>query len=466
MTDLSDVTILLVEDEAELRGKTAAFLGLSCKEVLTAAHGREALAVVAGLRPDLVLSDIRMPVMDGLTLAAHLKKEAPTLPVVLCTAFTDTEYLLKAIELGVAGFVRKPVNGAELLATLARAALPVVQQRRLTGLTEGITATLATRLGGSPAMRHVADQAVRAAATPFALLLQGETGSGKSHLASLIHDLSPLRNGPFVAVHLGTLPEHLAESELFGHAKGAFTGADRTTAGLVTTAANGTLFLDDIDAAPLGFQAKLLRFVEEKSYIPVGETTPRRVECRIITATNRDLRELASRQEFREDLYYRLADLVIVLPPLRDNREAIEPLVQSFYRQTGDELGRILPPLDSSALAALKDLPWTGNIRELKSVVRRLALTSSPVVDAATVVAVTGWSTPSPKDSAPADHTIPPPSFPCTLNEMEKWFYSQALSHCGGRMKTARMLDLNYNTFRSTLRRLGLADTGENTSSS
>jgi DNA-binding NtrC family response regulator len=457
MNELSELTILLVEDEDELRRKTATFLGLSCKEVFTAANGREALESMAVRLPDLVLSDIRMPVMDGLALATRLRIEAPTLPIVFCTAFTETDYLLKAIELGVAGFVRKPVDGAELLRTLARAALPVIQERRLTGLTENTVATLTAHLWGTPVMRRVASQSVQAAATPFAVLLHGETGSGKSHLAALIHDLSPWRNGPFVSVNLGALPEQLAESELFGHVRGAFTGADRTTAGLVTTAEGGTLFLDDIDTVPLGLQAKLLRFVEEKSFIPVGETAPRCVECRIITATNRDLHELADRREFRADLYYRLADLVITLPPLRENREAIEPLVRSFLRQTGDELGRTVPILEQSALVALMALPWQGNIRELKSIVRRLAITAGPAIDAATVASVAMSSTLSPVDTVPVGVEFPPPPFPCTLVEVEKWLFTRALAHCdGARMKCARMLDLNYNTFRAALKRLGI----------
>ncbi len=458
MNELSELTILLVEDEDELRRKTAAFLGLYCNKVITAANGLKALEVIASSQPDLVLSDIRMPVMDGLALATRLRSEVPNLPIVFCTAFTDTDYLLKAIELGVAGFVRKPMDGAELIKTLARAALPVIQARRLAGLADDTVATLTARLGGTPAMRHVSSQAVQAAATPFAVLLQGETGSGKSNLAALIHDLSPWRDGPFVAVNLGALPEHLAESELFGHVKGAFTGADRTTAGLVTTAADGTLFLDDIDTIPPGLQAKLLRFVEEKSFIPVGETKPRRVECRIITATNRDLHELAERREFREDLYYRLADLVITLPSLRENREAIEPLVRNFFRQTGDELGRPLPPVEQSALDALRALPLPGNIRELKSIVRRLAITPGSVIDAATVACVAMMSPLPQTDITPVGIEFsPPPPFPCTLVDIEKWLYTRALDHCdGGRMKTARMLDLNYNTFRATLKRLGI----------
>ena len=457
MNEFSELTILLVEDEDELRRKTAAFLGLYFKEVFTAANGREALELIADRRPDLVLSDIRMPIMDGLALATRLRSEAPTLPIVFCTAFTETDYLLKAIELGVAGFVRKPIDGDELLKTLAQAALPVIQARRLAGLAENTVATLTARLGGTPAMREVASQAVQAAATPFAVLLQGETGSGKSHLAALIHDLSPWRTGPFVSINLGALPEQLAESELFGHAKGAFTGADRTTAGLVATAAGGTLFLDDIDGVSAVIQAKLLRFVEEKSYIPVGETEPRRVECRIITATNRDLRELTELREFREDLYYRLADLVITLPPLRENREAIKPLVRSFFRQTGDELGRTTPQLEQSALDALAALPLPGNIRELKSLVRRLAITAGPSVDASTVASVAPASPLTPVDLVPTGAEFPPPFFPCTLVELEKWLFTRALAHCGGgRMKAARMLDLNYNTFRATLKRLGI----------
>jgi DNA-binding NtrC family response regulator len=246
MTDLKEINILLVEDEEELCWRVATFLKRSCGSVVTAGNGELALESIARRRPDVVVSDIRMPVLDGIGLATRLKAEQPDLPVIFCTAFTETAYLLKAIELGVSALVPKPIDAELLLNAIWQATLPIIQQRRIDTLNSDMTAMVASRLGKGKAMQRLANQATQVASTDYAVLLLGETGVGKSHLAALIHDLSPRRDHPFITVNLGALPEHLAENELFGHAKGAFTGADLATRGLVAAAAGGTLFFDEI----------------------------------------------------------------------------------------------------------------------------------------------------------------------------------------------------------------------------
>lgn len=365
MPKLKQLTILLVEDELELRRETAAFLALYFDSVLQAGHGGDALKLFAAHQPDLVISDIRMPVMDGLELALRLKECAPDIPVIFCTAFTETTYLLKAIELGVAAFVRKPVDADELLAAIDKAVVPVLQRREIRGLSDELTASLTAHVGKTPQQLAVAEQVARAARIPFSVLLHGETGSGKSRVARIIHMISPRREAPFVTVQLGAIPVHLAESELFGHRKGAFTGADRDRPGLVETAQGGTLFLDDIDACPQIIQAKLLRFVESKCFIPVGGTVETTVDLRIIASSNCDLQEEVKTGRFREDLYYRLADVIIPLPPLRDTKDAIVPLALKFLRETCEALGRDLPVLDEDARSALVEASWPGNIRQL-----------------------------------------------------------------------------------------------------
>ncbi len=382
---LKTLTVMLVEDEAELRRETVAFLELYCGRVIPAANGREALALFAVERPDLVISDIRMPIMDGLELAASLKKSSPEIPLIFCTAFTETVYLLKAIELGAAGFVRKPVDTDELLAVIGRAALPVLQRREIRGLSTELAAALTITLGNSPAQREVAKQAARVARSSFSILLEGETGSGKSRLASIVHSLSPRREKPLVTIQLGAIPQHLAESELFGHLKGAFTGADRARTGLVEAAQGGTLFLDDVEACPREIQAKLLRFVEEKKFTPVGSTTEKSVDVRIISASNRDLKQETQSGRFREDLYYRLADITLTLPPLRETPDDIVPLARKFLLETCNELGRDLPSLDDQVCRLLVAMPWPGNIRQLKSVIRRAALNAGPVITPADI---------------------------------------------------------------------------------
>jgi DNA-binding NtrC family response regulator len=291
MTDLKHLTILIVEDENDLRRETAAFLELYFRKVYQAAEGRQALALFDSEKPDMVISDIRMPIMDGIELATCLKKSSPMTPVVFCTAFTETEYLLKAIELQVAGFVRKPAQVGELMAALTRAAEPILLRRQIGNLSSELTALVDGQLGKHPLQQAVAAQVVQVAPTTYNILLHGETGTGKSRIASIIHSFSPRREKPFVTIQLGTVPTHLADSLLFGHLKGAFTGADRPRAGLVETAESGTLFLDDIESCHAGVQAKLLRMVENKSFTPVGSNVEKRHDIRIISASNRNLKE-------------------------------------------------------------------------------------------------------------------------------------------------------------------------------
>lgn len=457
MPALKPLTILLVEDELELRRETAAFLELYFDNVLQAGHGGEALTLFAAHQPDLVVSDIRMPVMDGLELAVRLKELAPDIPVLFCTAFTETTYLLKAIELGVAAFVRKPVDVDELLAAIDKAAVPVLQRREIRGLSDELTASLTAQMGKTPQQLAVAEQVARVARTPFSVLLQGETGSGKSRLADMIHTVSPRRKAPFVTVQLGAIPIHLAESELFGHRKGAFTGADRDRPGLVETAQGGTLFLDDIDACPQAIQAKLLRFAEFKRFTPVGGTVETTVDLRIIASSNRDLQEEVRAGRFREDLYYRLADVIIPIPPLRDSRDAIVPLALKFLRETCDALGRDLPVLDEDARRALAEAPWPGNIRQLKSVLRRAAINAGAIITRNDLLATMDAPLPSTLPTTGGVAFCSPPPFPCSMDCLEKWSLEHALQFCDGkRMKTAMMLGMNYYTFRRRLAKHGI----------
>jgi DNA-binding NtrC family response regulator len=455
MTDLKQLTILIVEDENDLRRETAAFLELYFRNVYQAAEGRQALALFDSEKPDMVITDIRMPIMDGIELATCLKKSSPDTPIVFCTAFTETDYLLKAIELQVAAFVRKPVQVSELIAALTRAAEPVLLRRQIGTLSSELTALVDGQLGRHPLQQAVAAQVVRVAPTTYNVLLHGETGTGKSHLASIIHSLSPRRDKPFVTIQLSTVPIHLSDSLLFGHLKGAFTGADRSRAGLVEAAESGTLFLDDIESCHAGVQAKLLRMVEQKSFTPVGSNVEKRHDVRIISASNLDLKEEVEAGRFREDLYYRLADITITLPSLRQMPEAILPLAHKFLRETSDELGRDLPSLADDAEAALSGMPWPGNIRQLKSIIRRAVLNADTVITGADIALSAGDAVHQPVLTTGIEN--PPPPFPCNMVDRERWSIEQALRFCDGKkMKTAEMLDMSYNTFRRKLEKYGL----------
>jgi len=458
MKELKSLTILLAEDEDELRHETASFLELYCGRVIQAPNGREALALVDQHRPDLVISDIRMPVMDGIELAVQMKKLAPEIPLIFCTAFTETNYLLKAIELGVAAFVRKPVDTDELMAVIAKAALPMLQRRQIRDLSGELMASMRTQIGDSPAQMAIVEQAAGAARTSFNVLLQGETGTGKSRLANIIHTLSSRRDARFVTVQMGALPFNLAESELFGHLRGAFTGADRNRTGLAEAADGGTLFLDDIESCPAELQVKLLRFVEEKKFISLGSTVEKKVDVRVIAASSKNLKQEALVGRFREDLYYRLADTTITLPLLRETKDSIEPLVKKFLRETCDELRIATPSLDAVAVERLVNMPWPGNIRQLKSVIRQVTLAAGETITDADIAAVseTNAADAATGTAAPAPESSLPP-FPCQMDSVEARVLEQALRYCDGkRMKTATMLGMNYYTFRRRLEKYGI----------
>ncbi|MBF0378366.1 MAG: sigma-54-dependent Fis family transcriptional regulator [Desulfamplus sp.] len=480
ISNFKKLTILLVEDENALRYEIASFLELYYDTVIQASNGDEALrcfnikgnssnnrAIPPNSQncsshfPDLVISDIRMPLMDGLELASQIRKLSPNTPIIFCTAYTETEYLIKAIELGVAAFVRKPIDTDELLNAISKATLPLLQRREIDGLSDELTASIANQIGNAPAYKYITEQATRVARTSFNILLQGETGTGKSRLASIIHNLSPRRDASFITVQTGTLPFNLAESELFGHLKGAFTGADRNKIGLVEAADKGTIFLDDIESCPKELQAKLLRFVEEKKFTPIGSKSEREVDIRIISATNQNLKDEVLAGRFREDLYYRLADVVISLPPLRETPDAIRTLALQFLQETSNELGCQSPFLDKSACDLLSSMEWNGNIRQLKSVIRRAVLNGGKVISAADIsihIEPTSFKVNSADSSfstpITTTFTIPPtpPPFPCSMDRLEKWTLEQALNYCEGkRMKTAAMLGMNYYTFRRRL---------------
>ena len=456
MNELKKLTVLLVEDDRVQRCEMAALLEIYCGRVLQAPNGHEALALLDVQHPDLVISDIRMPVMDGLELAAQMKKCAPDTPVIFCTAFTETGYMLKAIEMGAAGFVRKPVDVDAMMALITKVAMPELQRRRIRELSEELIASLNMQMGGSPVQRAVAEQAALVAGTSFNVLLKGETGSGKSRLASIIHKLSPRREKHFVTIPLGIIPMHLAESEMFGHLKGAFTGADRNKTGLVETAHEGTLFLDDIDACPLELQAKLLRFVEEKKFMPLGSTTEKRIDVRVISASSSDLKKEIAAGRFRADVYYRLADVTITLPPLREISDAVVPLALKFILETCDEIGHALVSLDDEAVSLLMGMQWPGNIRQLKSVIRRAVLTSGSIIGVADIDAREDLAAVV-TSLADENGTFAPPPFPCSLDKLERWSLEKALQYCGGkRMKTALMLGINYYTFRRRLAKYGI----------
>ncbi|MDD5284537.1 MAG: sigma-54 dependent transcriptional regulator [Desulfuromonadaceae bacterium] len=449
MTDKIRLKILYVEDEPKLRERIAIVLSMRFEPVFTAANGNEALDIFSRERPDVVVSDIMMPLMDGLDMTMRIRKIAPDTPVILCTAFTETDYLLKAIELGVSAYVRKPIDCRKLVETISRAATPILQRAELDKARQGEQASLELLLGNSPAMLDVIEQAKRISTTDYSLILQGETGVGKSHLASLIHGLSRRRHQPFITVNLGSLPESLVESELFGHVKGAFTGAVSAKRGLFEEAGGGTLFLDDVDCAPPAIQAKILYAVEQKRFYPVGGIKPVAADIRIIAASNRELLHEARTGNFREDLYYRLGGLVITLPPLRDRVEDIPVLARAFLNEASLELDRIPPRVTPDAIMLLSRHKWPGNVRELKSVIKRAVLFAGEAITCKDLDNILEKFRPA----ASQDQALTLQ----TLEEIKRQAVQQALAASGGKkMEAARLLDVDYSSFKRMLARYNI----------
>ncbi len=451
MPDFDGLTLLYVEDEDSQRELVRGMLEMDGARVIEAANGLEALTHLDQSAVDILISDIRMPRMDGISLAERVRRDHPEIPVVLCTAFTDTDYLLKAIELGVSAYVPKPLEYDRLAGEVERLARPVRQRQRIAHLEQEALRPFGRMLGDSPPMRALAAQARKLALTRYPMLLQGETGTGKSRLARLIHDSSPRASGPFVVAHLGAVPESTAESELFGHVKGAFTGAERVRLGLFRQASGGTLFLDDIDTAALTLQAKILHAVECGQVMPLGADQPVAVDVRILAASNTDLRAAAAGR-FRQDLYYRLGNLALTLPALRERGEEIPSLARMFLRETCDDLGREVPVLDPAAAALLMAHSWPGNIRELKSLMRNLAVFAETAV---TVEMVRNQIAQTPPDSdANRPHTSAVP----TLEQAEIAAILAALRAAkGGKMEAARLLAIDYQRFKRKLLKYGLA---------
>jgi two-component system response regulator AtoC len=359
--------LLLVEDDAELRGTLEEILADAGYLVTTAANGAEAVRLLStGLGVDLVVTDLVMPILDGHRLLEETKTARPELDVVVMTAFGTIESAIQMLKAGAADYLTKPVASADLL-RVVRGTLDAGRGRRDAAEASRVDAGSAAAgfVGSSPPMMELYRLIARAAGSRHGVLLQGESGTGKELAAHALHRLSGRTS--FVAVNCGALPEHLMESELFGHEKGAFSGADRAKPGLFEAADGGTLFLDEIGELPLPLQPKLLRALESGEIRRVGATRPVVVDVRLVAATNRDLEAECAQGRFRQDLFWRLNVLTIRLPPLRERPEDIPGLVEHFLA------GQAMT-VDPDAMRLLAAYPWPGNVRELRNTVQRAAL--------------------------------------------------------------------------------------------
>ncbi len=366
-------TIVVVDDDREMANVLCDVLRSAGYNALGASSGAEALAMVKQDEPDALISDLRMSGMNGHQLQLELKRAAPNLPVIIITAFGSIQTAVESMKLGAFDYVTKPFGNDELLMSIARA----LESRRLHQEVKRLRGELARSYGlpniiaANPKMLAVLEIVGQIADSPANVLITGESGTGKDLLARALHFESLRRNGPFVPINCAALPEHLIESELFGHVRGAFTDARQNKTGLFVAASGGTLFLDEIGELPLPLQPKLLRVIEDKKVRPVGASAEVPVDVRLVSATNTDLEKAIEAGTFRSDLYYRLATVCLAVPPLRDRPDDIPPLMRHFLVRASAEAGKPVPEVAPDVMTRMTRYRWPGNVRELHAAIQR-----------------------------------------------------------------------------------------------
>ncbi|MCY2854219.1 two-component system response regulator GlrR [Klebsiella pneumoniae] len=378
MTIRKPARLLLVDDDPGLLKLLGMRLVSEGYSVVTAESGPEALRVLGREKVDLVISDLRMDEMDGLQLFSEIQKGHPGMPVIILTAHGSIPDAVAATQQGVFSFLTKPVDKDALYKAIDEAL-----ELRSPATDEAWRQAIVTR---SPLMLRLLEQAGMVAQSDVSVLINGQSGTGKEIVAQAIHNASPRHDKPFVAINCGALPEQLLESELFGHARGAFTGAVSNREGLFQAAEGGTLFLDEIGDMPVALQVKLLRVLQERKVRPLGSNRDIEINVRIISATHRDLPKAMARGEFREDLFYRLNVVNLKIPPLSERTEDIPLLANHLLRQSADRHKPFVRAFSSDAMKRLMAAKWPGNVRQLVNVIEQcVALTSSPVIGDALV---------------------------------------------------------------------------------
>jgi two-component system response regulator PilR (NtrC family) len=458
--------ILIVDDERSMREFLGIYLRREGFRIETAQGSAEALAVLKARAFDLVITDLRMPDGDGLHILAESKRLHPDTEVIVVTAFSTTETAIAAMKAGAHDYLTTPFKIDEVSLVVQRA----MEKRRLARdnlvLRDEIKGRykLDRLLGKSPPMERVFDVLRKVASTRTSVLLVGESGTGKELAARALHELSPRSDQPFVAVNCGAIPETLLESELFGHVRGSFTGANADKQGLFEAANNGTLLLDEVADLPVPMQVKLLRVLQERKVKPVGGITEREVDVRIVAATNRDLEAEVDKAAFRQDLYYRLNVIQIRLPPLRERREDLSLLVEHFIRKFSAEHGRPVAGATPELMSALMAYHFPGNVRELENMIERavtLSTSDQLALDAFPDLAGLRGITPG----TPALDHLPDDGLDLErhLEDYERTILIKALEKTNGnRTEAARLLRVSFRSMRYRLSKLGITgiDTG------
>lgn len=368
--------ILVVDDDQDFRWTMGNVLQAAGYRVIQAQDGEEAMSLLEKDIPDLVLLDYRMPGRDGLHVARDMKQRVPAVPILIITAYAEVASAVEAMKMGVYDYVTKPVNNNDLIFTIKRA----LEKQDLAQEVEHLRKVLSERaslyelMGKSDQIKKLVQLVEKVAPTSFTVLIEGESGTGKELVARAIHDLSVAKEGPFVAVDCGAIPETLIESELFGYMKGAFTGAHTDKPGQFELADGGTLFLDEVGNLPYPAQQKLLRAMQERCIQRLGAKKAQPIQVRIIAATNHSLGNDVEAGRFRSDLYFRLKEFSLIVPPLRERKEDIPYLAKKFMDEVEGELKKKCAGISKKALSAVFSCPWPGNVRELRNVIRQAIL--------------------------------------------------------------------------------------------
>ncbi|HEX9689027.1 MAG TPA: sigma-54 dependent transcriptional regulator [Thermoanaerobaculia bacterium] len=448
---MSRQRLLIVDDEASIRDMLAFFFHKRGFEVLTASNFAEGQASALRSTPDLVLCDIKMPDGNGLDLLRKIKAESAKTPVIMITAHTSTPDAIEAMKAGAVDYLAKPFNVEELGLIVDRALGEMQLRDENVYLKQELAAkyTFANIIGKGSRMQEIFRTIERIARVSSTVLLTGESGTGKELIARAIHYTSVRKDRKFVSINCGALPEPLLESELFGHERGAFTGAIKDKRGLFTEADNGTLFLDEISETTLTMQVKLLRAIQEKVIRKVGGNEEVSVDVRIIAATNKDLPDLVTEGKFREDLFYRINVIPILLPPLRARLEDIAPLTQHFIGKVCKEQKIPEKKISTEAMRLLEAYPWPGNVRELENTLERtVALEPGPVITVSSLPESIALGV---KTRVPDFESLPQEGINLEgyLEAVGKRLMREALDRCDGvQTKAAELLHMSFRSFR------------------
>ncbi len=460
-------TILVVDDELSIREFLQIMLKREKMLVDTASDGEEALKLLDQKHYDLVISDIKMPKVDGLELLSRVKAKDPNALMLMITAHGSTELAVEAMKKGAYDFLTKPfkIDDVKLRIEKALENRVLVQENVRMRKELGEKYSFANIVGASAPMMKVFDLIKRTAATSANVLITGESGTGKELVAKALHFNSPVKDGPFLTLNCGAIPEDLIESELFGHKKGAFTGAINDKKGYFEAADGGTLFLDEIGELPLSLQAALLRVLSDGTFTPVGATEVRKSQVRVIAATNRDLEEEVQKENFREDLFFRLNVIHVKVPALRERREDIPMLVNHFVEDFSSRFGRQTQSLASETIEMMKVYNWPGNVRELENVVERMiALEAGPNLLPDSLPAHIREPLRARLDSL-QNHLVWKKSgvkIDDVLSLVEREFVLKALEDSKGvRKDAAKLLSITMRSLRYRLEKLGLTSSAE-----